>query len=467
MFYYTESTVSPNFRETVLSHFPNLASKKNAYLLRLLDYIVLGADFDKDTGNLLLSRDLVKTIKWPSASKSENFVVRDVLNEFSDKVFSLHTTPASWHGHKVRSLNLADVPDWLIELRESEFALNCSDPGVGLASGSSQPRDKVYLDRLAYVDTQYHLARDPQVESVLNYLNGLDPMLFECLKGNYEDAMKVVQLLPDPQSQANQARLLSRVARAPKPFYSPVKNSARIYCSGPSFPYLKGVVRDAFTKGWVQIDLKQSQLMIISERWGLGCIREYLDEINHGIWRDLAEKLEVDYSEELKGEFKKALYSLIFGSTRKKTLDDRLKPLTFDQKNRFLKHELVDMVVRGFSLRRKKLKTRGFLVDAFGKEMAIGKVDKKDFGHRLRSIVAAEAQSFEFAILAPVIEYAKSTQGEESPLVVTGWLHDGLWVDCDDKEALPRHIDEVRDLIKTTSFRLLGFEMEAEVDYGV
>jgi hypothetical protein len=192
-------------------------------------------------------------------------------------------------------------------------------------------------------------------------------------------------------------------------------------------------------------------------------IHAYISATPSGFWVDMANTMQVCPLKAKPG-IKRATYSLIYGSSKENILTKLQEYVTRGEAERFWNHPVISTLLSARSTRLKSLNLTGQAKDAFGNLMDLK--TWKDSGNaysKAMSVLSCQAQSYELPILHPVILYAISTQGSSAPLVMTAWLHDGIWVHCDDQVALTRHVGNIGSIIREASNKLLGFPLEPEV----
>lgn len=312
-------------------------------------------------------------------------------------------------------------------------------------------------------------AKCDQAYELIQYLNSLPHDLFTCIHNRWSEAYSAISALPDEDegTKKHQQGILRRVKIQPQPFYKPVNHSVRLYSHGPSILNVTHDIRDMLTCDWIKVDLKQAQLQTISKLWNAPSIREYLQECEVGFWNDLMIHMGIELTGKSKRAVKEATYSTIFGMYSKNVTKKLVNKHHIDEEraSTFLKHPVIEFLFSARDTKIKSFKLKPTVKDAFGNVYDIRDWDKeKKWYDKATSILACQAQSYELAILFPVIEYAKTTESDVDPLYVTGFLHDGIWLHCEDKNKLRIHLDKVHELIKTESETLLGFSLEAESD---
>lgn len=456
---YTETSVTPEFRGTVLAHFAHRSQLLPCW--RLLDHLLFGTVFDNDQGLLMLPCELLERFRNGQVV-TKNFNAGKLLAKFNEGFFAIRHRPHSTQAKKVRMVEEVRFPAWLIEARDRMFGEPPSSRTVRFVSGEPVGPTDVLRSRLEALGGAPE-AKSPMAQDVLDHLNGLDPDLFAHLPARVREARKLVDSLK-PGCKIVQLGQLAGIHACPKPLYKAVTNSARLYPCGASFLNLKSSVRDVFTAGWIKLDLRQAQFGILSTIWQADGLRSYLDGLTGSVWDDLMDRSDIPVTSDNKGAIKQATYSILYGAYEHNVRYRLKEEVGTQAADRFLSLPIVQHIFEQREERITRLRSEFGVFDAYGiwRELGSGG-NARERRRQSTSLLACQAQSYELPILHPLIEYSRSTAGTDAPFTVTAWLHDGVWATCN-PESADRHIAHVRELVRASSTNLLGFGMELDVE---
>lgn len=261
------------------------------------------------------------------------------------------------------------------------------------------------------------------------------------LEKNFKVAFGTVAVLENIAERVKQFSILNKIRQSPQPQYSAVKKSMRLYAKGASFQVLSRETRKTFFTGMAQFDLKHAQLVIVSKLWEAP---ELLDYFNGSpVWSSLIAETSFTgiSSSVIKATIKKGIYTLIFGGTYENAVTNMAqesglaiwKVKQAISACKFFK--LLESASNRFSETIKKTKT---CKDAFGNELCISKLTAKE----IRSIKGCQAQSFEVAVMIPIVNYLMD-KGFNCWLL----LHDGFIADSEAFRLYP----ELKLLTELTS----------------
>lgn len=96
--------------------------------------------------------------------------------------------------------------------------------------------------------------------------------------------------------------------------YADSQNTARIYALSASVHQLPRHIRKTAFAGCIEFDAKACQVAIVAHLWDLPCLTRFLCE-GKSFWSELIAWLQLD--EGYKDTLKQAVYSIIFGRTKK------------------------------------------------------------------------------------------------------------------------------------------------------
>lgn len=448
-----EFLISSSLRSHLLRAFPALES--SCRLRALFAFVVLGARFDHDSDlPLICWRDLAAS----ASSSAHDLSISKLRKQFCREVFPISLSQPSRARGKCHQLEHMEAPSWLLRAIDDDRP-NLASAVVELVSGRlvdpllllRDHRQEVHADLSRLVDTHGRI--------VFDYLNTRDHELFEVARSRVHEAQTALRDIENPIVREQQRRILRCCQIQPVPIYRPVELSDRAYAVGSSFLHLKRSLRGIVTQDWAKLDLKQAQLRIVSKLWDAPTVELFLAQSQHP-WIDLLKLLRASAAS--KDELKTAIYSLCFGASvqsLRKQLDSAEEGLG----DRFLSLGYVAELVTARDRLRRRVLLDGYLEAAGGRRMQLTAVGRQ-VPHQLRSLLARQAQSYEFAVMRSVVEYAISTEHSTNPLRVLAWLHDGVWVDCPDSSKLQIHVDAIQAVVNRTAQQLLQIDLPLDAE---
>lgn len=427
-------TVSRWFRNQVAKAFPALGG--NVAHWQMMQYLLLGACDDRETGKRLLAHEFLAEIAGHKGDKS-NFKSGQFLQEFRNTHFSPSTF--SWTPHlaaeKCRQVDTLILPASLLSALEEEYARRHYDTGrVYFATGhafsiKTQRQDRAYRRGRAKEDAQ--TAETQEAREILAYLNNLPPHLFNrIVLLNHEAAEQVALSLPNANARKQQLEILKHIYEQPQTFYRPVidGNTDRIFGVKRSFTALKREVRNALIDGWHKADLRSSQLAINAMLWDVPEVTEFLRARTQSIWGALYQHFDLhgDAATRAKPALKTALYATCYGmGVRKigKNLTKDLTELGINKDGRiFLKHPLIKALLDGRRRAVARIQEDGGARTCFGKWL-------DTFELTIPQVLAQISQAIELKIIHAAFVVAKKT----ADFTITLFQHDGIAVHFTDK----------------------------------
>lgn len=461
---YHESLVTPAFREAVLKHLDRCKKDKRVHvkpLIKMIDHLLLGTSHDLESKKLPLSWPLLNSMR-DGTGTNRAFVAKSFFKIFSKWAFPLEFEQYDSRKGQVRVLKSAKIPDSLLKARDEMFAAPLSERTVYITSGEPG-RLLTQEERLAAVSSQMALARSPEAKFVLSYMNSLPAEIFDTVLDKLPALYAKISQIQDDDIRNHQLANCHQVACYPKPICKPVEKTTRIFAVGGSFLNLKSCYRDELLSDWVKLDLNKCQLIVVSSLWAASSIRTTISRSSLGLWADIANHCGAVLTPEVKDKVKKATYTTVYGGGRTKIRSTFDGVLTPEQADRFFDFPMIARLFKARSNQIEDLYDSESRVDAFGYEMKLTETGKVKRYKQATSILACEAQSYELKILYPVVKYISENCTEECPVYCTAFLHDGVWIKCDDPYQLQVHLERIKEIISEESLRLLNVEMTAEI----
>ncbi len=217
-------------------------------------------------------------------------------------------------------------------------------------------------------------------------------------------------------------------------------------------------LRKTLTRGWVEFDLTSCQLAIAAKMWEIEEIQEFLKS-GESIWISLInyygfDALDMKHNETarydlIKEDLKDALYSLMYGMTRKNLIADLTEDLERfgieDGGKTYMTHPLIKILYEARELRMKELNDCDTAETIFGKIIHIrgskfssGAPDdlRKEY---IRSVIAQQAQAIELYLMLPVLDLAKTTKD----FIITIFQHDGCSINFTNKSKKKKWLNRI------------------------
>jgi hypothetical protein len=392
-------TVGRTFYEQAYKQFPILKERPDYEVF--FWYLCLGAEFDRDTGKLLLCRNTIAKLlgREPNNFEAGQFFQnfrRDVVGE---KNFLWH----GWykkHCRRVARLNLGDFNDWLTHELEGRFDrldriyLDGSKITVRKARTVRAAEKGIANSRPAYGSEALFIQK---------YLNSLHPNLFsKNLKNNHRRALQFVVETFNGAERERELRILRHIECQPQPFYgaTPKENTVRLF-SYAHIPQLRREVRKVFTQGWIEADLRCAQLAICARLWEVRSVLEFLYQ--HGnIWEYLYAHLNIpkQFHQSAKPALKEALYSVCYGMEAVRIRSLLARNLVKNGVNREYARGFLPIPLIGDVLLAREEALQHVIADG-GARTCYGKALEIAGELKARDILAQLAQSWEMKLIHP------------------------------------------------------------------
>lgn len=313
------------------------------------------------------------------------------------------------------------------------------------------------------------LSKDKAIKDIQLRMNDQDLDYSSLIKDRSSAIGRVLDEIRNDSARYLQRSMFEKIRHSPKPLYSAKERTVRLYALGSSLMSLCRSARKALFNGFVQFDLKHAQVSIIAKLWEAEDIKERLSSGN--LWKDMQRNTGLS-----KDLLKKILYTIIFGGSLSQAIHDASKELGEEfsyhkTSAKVLKDPLFNRLYSASIIQTKKLKESQSCIDAFNHERLIptGKVtDKKGKSvepekgkfrsEDFRSAKACQAQSYEMAIMLPMVKYLLDKE-------VSIWLflHDGIIL----PEGSEVHFDECRRIVREAASAFgIDIDLTMEVIHG-
>ncbi len=395
-------TVSRSFYEQAHKEFPVL--KERPDYEAFFWYLCLGANFDKDTGKLLLCRDAIASLigREPKNFRAGEFFDEFCKNVVGDKNFLWHRP------YKKRCRKLARL-----DLGEFAEVLRAELEGPGDQS------KRVYLDGKRFTAAKARKIRaaergiansrpayGSEALFIQKYLNSLHRNLFtQNLRRNYQQALAFTIERFHGKQRQRELRILRHIECQPQPFYGATakENTVRLFSYG-HIPQLRSEVRKVFTKGWIEADLRCAQLAICARLWKVHSVLEFLYQ-NGNIWEYLYAHLNIpkELQQAAKPPLKEGLYSICYGMESVRVPCLLARNLVKHGVNREYARQFLSVpLIRDVFSARQEALVRVIADD--GAQTCYGKNLKITKELQARDILAQLAQCWEMKLIYPAFE---------------------------------------------------------------
>lgn len=234
---------------------------------------------------------------------------------------------------------------------------------------------------------------------------------------------KLEKIRPDRENFILTYSHLSRVKGSPTPVYSGKAKTQRIYPEGLNLLNLRREIRETLFHGKLQFDLQHAQFSIVSTLWDDEDLKKRAK--SGSLWRDLVSSTGLP-----KEVVKTMLYAMLFGANLGEAMhavvEKKLRYGYTELREALRKEPLFEQLDRASKAFSERIRANSSCIDAYGNELHPS--GKKATESDIRSMKAVHAQSYEVAIMAPVVQYLLD---QKAPIWL--FLHDGLILDpeCD------------------------------------
>ena len=434
--YIQPAPVTKEFRERSRKCFPAL-DEDPAYW-RFFSYLIAGDFFDRDSGQLVLSRDVVAEALGKAGDK--NVKASDFLKRFKRKVMGdRFDYQETWVAKvQARYLKKLDYPEEIRRALEEEDFMVCNGK-VNLADGKVFNTKKARLmreGRKAQAMRAIEYAKNPEAEEMLRYLNMLPHNLFTSVWKNKKQVKQVVAALDEGRGKTQIEAYVRSIMREPQPFYRPSAGVGdRIFGIGGNLTNVGAGIRAILVPEWYEADLKNSQLAILAR---IGEIKEVQSFLAQGenVWAELCRHMGVPPDKYTDGKMalKGCLYPTTYGMSRANLKTTVGK--TFDEKGlvgdprKFLKHWIIKALIKARMEMGRRIRAKGGMETCYGRfierrssqEVFWLENEEEVETHQIMAIVA---QALEMHLIYPAFELAKAHRKD---FTITLAQHDGFSV---------------------------------------
>lgn len=483
-----DKPVSKHFYDEVLRMYPIL--RENESYLRMFFHLSFPANIyrDENSGLILVSEsilamierkehDLVVSHRYNGGKFLQDFK-RDVLPNFD------------WSGYsksdgKSRAVVHSGFSQGYQQLLDAEKSNVWKfDKRVYFLSGQAYNRANREAQKALQRRDAFEMMKLTENQDALmigSYLNDLPSNAFtNIVNRNLEAAIEVAKSMiykPKRKMKESERRLietrnrernlevLATIEAQAQPFYKPVENTVRLFTITDSIAQLSTPVREALTNGWVEVDLKSSQLAITATLWGATDVVEFLQR-GGNIWREMFLYYEIEPNVDIKKAFKDALYALLFGANEtevQRHLTKRLKALGVKSGGSlFMKHWIIESMVAARNKEIDRITTLGGDYTIYGSWLPLAdNLTKGSISNRyydVKSILAQQAQAVEMKIIATLFRLAANTDD----FAITLYQFDGVSILFKMKHRQDEYIQRMKESVESIA-KSLGIHTTLEV----
>ncbi|MGC4042255.1 MAG: hypothetical protein QM758_00435 [Armatimonas sp.] len=475
-----ELICSRHFRETVLNECPVLC--KDPTLRRLFAYLVFGTWRCLHTNDLMIPAEVLAYLeRLENRHQHNNYKGKDFLDRFSKHVAHIDYSESVWFVGRCRTVRRVD---WSSNVQRAILQERAERQGQFTRSSSAR-EDRVFFTSGSRVTsyalrTQREALRQEAMRRIvdagssdavrlLTYLSSQSSNRYTKMLANLDAALSAALHIQDERARDHAVDTLLAIREQPLPFYqaSPKGRTVRIFPLTTSLLTLNSYVRRVLTPDWIDMDLRNAQCSIIAADWQIASLQNFLEqsllEGAESLWKYLLKQLNIEEERHrlLKPALKDALYSTVFGATKRNICWH----LTHDssQNNlgrRFLAIPLMQDILLARQRRMSEIIKQGGAINIYGDWIPLPSEKAPQNG--VRSVLAQVAQAAEMKLMAPVIDLALEQTGKKSGFDITLWQHDGFSFVADKKEDVKHWISRLQQAVGSQA-KSLGYRTRLEV----
>lgn len=396
----------------------------------MVEYMAYGTFTDKDTGRLLISRNIVAAIEDVIANG--HYEAETFLDNFKRDVFPAFEY-SQWEINKARTIINTGFSAELEQLFKDELSTKHNDY-VYFVDGDKPSKAKMKVEREmikqhAIADTLR--AENNDAKMLMDYLNNLPINKFSAaINRNINDAYAKAARLPmKEETMYHQIALLRSIEDHAQPLYHPSEEqrTVRIFTYNESMLLLKKEIRKVLTRDWFEFDLQSAHLAIFAYMFDITEVNDFLRS-GDDIWSSLFNHFGIEPSKEVKAIFKKALYSTVYGMpvrNLKGNITYELKEFGISNGGSiFVAHPIITALLDARDKAIDAIVSAGYYTTIYGKKLLTS-------DYSVESILSQAAQAIELKVLMPVFHLAADN---ESYITITLWMHDGFSISINDNE---------------------------------
>lgn len=413
-----------------------------------MSYLLEPTHVEDDTNEIVIaSRTLAALCDKEQQFEKRKFNAQKFLNKFRDDV-GVDFTWSDWsyqngEARTVETLVFEPEVETLLsqcfeDLRNKRGKRVLLDTGYAHSDKKRKKDDEVRREDARKRAQECH-------RGILDYHNNLPPHRFTSQVNKHIekardyldrfDACYPKATFPKKAHATSTAkRQLVRIQDNPRPIYSPVKASPRLFSLRTALTTVRSDVRRVLTQGWYEYDLRAAGLSIAASEWNVPELREFLESLKgKSVWEQLADDLGLDVTK-VKDGLKRGLYALLYGGGEE-TVGASMKKGGCDEESvkKFLEHEIV-----------KKIKEGRYWVLHMLERNTIE--DEKD----LLTALASDIQRKELSLISPVYELLKGN----NDVTVMLYQFDGLTIRYKNHQVARHWEPQIKAAVKTKADEL-------------
>ena len=437
---------------------------------RFLAYACFGAWVSEESGRLVIGNQTLGDIAGVEIDDEGRWIGQWTHGKAFLEWLRAEALPGlawtKYHGgagysRELRSTGLSAELEAAIEIERTTPPRKRKNPvhiETGIGFGTRKQKDyQAHTRRQTMLFTQTLLSEKPAGHPstrLMDYMNRRSPNLLRNVitTEKVEAAFVSAAEIPSESSRRQTLDAIERTAVCAYQPYKTVSNSTRVYPASAGLNGLRGSERDILLDSpqVVKLDLTKAQFAANAMLYDVEGVRALLER-GELEWRRFADYIGVPYTPETKRLVKNGAYSLNFGASDNGLIGTLtgFKPwlegkgrytdtvVSRTQAEAFLSEPAIAEMRAAMRVAAEKIVSRGGARDAFGDWIDLDTVARSlNAQHRphgadnaARSILAQVAQSWEFAVMLPILEMAEREEERDRPrFEIAVWLWDGVYL---------------------------------------
>jgi hypothetical protein len=434
---YSTVYIDPVDRNALASLLKLTDDASDRWLWRFFDHLAFGSSFNEVSGAILLDHKTLSAITEQS-HRSGAYSAYEYIQEFQNRTgVRLDVTLPNALAGKARTVERAEYPPGVEEVvgraRRTALPINAR---VAFDTGQSWTTDIRVQQRLYTREEALIRAADainPDAIRLLRMLNEAPPNRWAPLDAHIPHLRRAAESLEPPESREYALNVLAKIEPQPKPFFTPVERSCRLYGIGTTILSLPRELRKEVVRsmGWRSLDLKQAQLAVVAHLWGVPALQAFV-ESGASFWQEMLAVLRLN--ERYKPFIKNLLYALVFGEGEGKAkarFREQFGANSDELWDRWKANPIIIDLLQARDRTIKEYQRKGGAEDAYGHwwsitgRTRINSLGQSYSGTNAINVLATVAQSYELKLLSPVLDILEAV---DRRVQLVYWLHDGFTV---------------------------------------
>ena len=512
-----KKAVSEKFLNYCDEHYPLLNT--NIGYRKFFMYLCFGTFYSKDSGNLIIPHSMIGRfcgIKIENNNreayqyKLSNFrsgvflkdFIRDILPHFEYTEYSKYTDldageEISWDDDikdknkygTCRQVSNKGLDNTLMQMVQEELEWNGKKYYFENGSLVTKVFDRVNkakdrkISLEEYEKDKEYFNLNPTQQMIMDHLDKVSMSgraFTQKIKENEEYIKAAIQSLEldhDDKETIDEKRLrqwkvIGSIKEDSRIMYypTPLKRTPRLHPKGESILALSSSVRQAACKGWVEMDLKSSQFIVLAQIIDSPIAKALIAAKEH-LWTYLHEDatgIKDKPNKANKKVYKEIIYGIAYGEgvTR---LGNVIRKNNLPK---LFKNPLISDLLKQRAIWFQKINKDGHIIDVWGKQHSLEKEGRRTdiFGNKVfakerweGSLGATMIQSIEMEIISVVFDVAKE-YGESHKFQIMLFQHDGITVSFLDKTRINSVMVKMNEAIQKKCKELgdrLGLDLSA------